>query len=843
MTKKTKLSDSVSSPSKNADSQAVDTASWVDMDPAAQREAENYENPIPSRELILRLLTERGAPATRAQLQAEFELHDEDSIEALRRRLRAMERDGQLIYTRRGAYAPIDKLDLISGRVQGHRDGFGFLIPDDGGEDLFLGPSQMRLVFDGDRVLGRVTGVDRRGRSEGAIVEVIERAHELLVGRYYEDGGLGFVTADNAKIKHDVIVAPGAAGGATHGQYVEVRITHWPTMIRQAQGEVIEVVGDYMAPGVEIEVALRSYDIPSVWPQEVVDEAARLSQTVAEKDKTKRVDLRHLPLVTIDGDDARDFDDAVYCEPHKASGWRLFSGGWKLYVAIADVSHYVPLGSALDAEAELRGTSVYFPSEVIPMLPEAISNGLCSLMPDVDRLAMVCEMTVSKAGELTDFQFYEAVIHSHARLTYDKVSSMLEQPGSPEGKALSAEYKAVLPHLKDLYELYQALAKARQGRGAIDFETTETRMLFGVDRKIASILPTTRNDAHKIIEECMLCANVATARFLQELNVPGLYRVHDGPKAEKVERLRQFLGSMGLSLTRKQGDPTPEDYAEVLAKIQDRPDARLIQTVMLRSLSQAVYSPHNAGHFGLNYEAYAHFTSPIRRYPDLLVHRAIRSVIRSRRKTDRVQRSGAGVLPKASVYPYDLAALEHLGEQCSQNERRADEASRDVVSWLKCEFMQDRVGENFDGLITAVTSFGLFVELTDVYVEGLVHITALPADYYNFDAVHHSLVGERAGRKFRLGDSIRVQVVRVDLDERKIDFEMASDRPTDSESDAAVSRAVREKLIQDARKAKESGSRSRPSRARPVDKNRHQKSPGAKPAGSKSSGPRKRKST
>lgn len=843
MTKKTKLSDSVSSPSKNADSQAVDTASWVDMDPAAQREAENYENPIPSRELILKLLTERGAPATRAQLQAEFELHDEDSIEALRRRLRAMERDGQLIYTRRGAYAPIDKLDLISGRVQGHRDGFGFLIPDDGGEDLFLGPSQMRLVFDGDRVLGRVTGVDRRGRSEGAIVEVIERAHELLVGRYYEDGGLGFVTADNAKIKHDVIVAPGAAGGATHGQYVEVRITHWPTMIRQAQGEVIEVVGDYMAPGVEIEVALRSYDIPSVWPQEVVDEAARLSQTVAEKDKTKRVDLRHLPLVTIDGDDARDFDDAVYCEPHKASGWRLFSGGWKLYVAIADVSHYVPLGSALDAEAELRGTSVYFPSEVIPMLPEAISNGLCSLMPDVDRLAMVCEMTVSKAGELTDFQFYEAVIHSHARLTYDKVSSMLEQPGSPEGKALSAEYKAVLPHLKDLYELYQALAKARQGRGAIDFETTETRMLFGVDRKIASILPTTRNDAHKIIEECMLCANVATARFLQELNVPGLYRVHDGPKAEKVERLRQFLGSMGLSLTRKQGDPTPEDYAEVLAKIQDRPDARLIQTVMLRSLSQAVYSPHNAGHFGLNYEAYAHFTSPIRRYPDLLVHRAIRSVIRSRRKTDRVQRSGAGVLPKASVYPYDLAALEHLGEQCSQNERRADEASRDVVSWLKCEFMQDRVGENFDGLITAVTSFGLFVELTDVYVEGLVHITALPADYYNFDAVHHSLVGERAGRKFRLGDSIRVQVVRVDLDERKIDFEMASDRPTDSESDAAVSRAVREKLIQDARKAKESGSRSRPSRARPVDKNRHQKSPGAKPAGSKSSGPRKRKST
>ena len=803
MTKKTKPQDSVSAPSNAVDSNSAESTSWIELDPAAQREAEKYENPIPSRELILSLLAERGAPATRAQLQQEFGLHDDDNIEALRRRLRAMERDGQLIYTRRGAYAPVDKLDLISGKVQGHRDGFGFLVPDEGGDDLFLGPAQMRVVFDGDRVLGRVTGVDRRGRSEGAIVEVIERAHEILVGRYYEEGGIGFVAADSAKIKQEVLVPPGSAGGAKNGQYVEVRITHWPTMSRQAQGEVIEVVGDYMAPGVEIEVALRSYDIPSEWPQEVLDEAAKLKDYVVEKDKAKRVDLRHLPLVTIDGEDARDFDDAIYCEPRKASGWRLFAGGWKLYVAIADVSHYVPLGSALDAEAELRGTSVYFPSEVIPMLPEAISNGLCSLMPGVDRLAMVCEMTISKSGELADFEFYEAVIHSHARLTYDKVSSMLEHPRSREGKALSDEYAEVLPHLKSLYDLYKALAKARQGRGAIDFETTETRMLFGQNRKITEIRPTVRNDAHKIIEECMLAANVATARFLQDLEVPGLYRVHDGPKPEKVERLRQFLGTMGLSLTRKKGDPTPEDYAAVLQKIQDRPDAQLIQTVMLRSLSQAVYTPHNAGHFGLNYEAYTHFTSPIRRYPDLLVHRAIRSVIRSRRKTDLVQRSGAGVLAKAAVYPYDLKTLEQLGEQCSQHERRADEASRDVVSWLKCEFMKDRVGENFDGLVTTVTGFGLFVELTDVYVEGLVHITALPADYYNFDPVQHSLVGERAGQVFRLGDTIRVQVARVDLEERKIDFEMASDQP--KQSDANNSRAVREKLLSEARKAETAG--------------------------------------
>lgn len=817
MTKKSISKDSAPAPS-NAKRTSVSPANWAAIDPEAHREAQNYDNPIPSRELILKLLEERGAPATRAQLQDEFGISDEDGIEALRRRLRAMERDGQLIYTRRGAYAPVDKLDLIKGRVQGHRDGFGFLVPDDGGDDLFLSPAQMRLVFDGDRVLGRVTGVDRRGRSEGTIIEILERAHEVLVGRYYQENGIAYVVADNAKINHEVLIQPGAEGGAQPGQYVEVRITQWPSIHRQSQGEVIEVVGDYMAPGVEIEVALRSYDIPSVWPQEVLDEAARLKSYVEDKDKLKRVDLRHLPLVTIDGEDARDFDDALYCEPQKASGWRLFAGGWKLYVAIADVSHYVPVGSALDREAELRGTSVYFPSEVVPMLPEAISNGLCSLMPQVDRLALICEMTVSKSGELTDYEFYEGVIHSHARLTYNKVSSMLEHPRSREGQALRAEYAELQPALKNLYDLYKALAKARQGRGAIDFETTETRILFGENRKIAEIRPTSRNDAHKIVEECMLCANVATARFLQDLELPGLYRVHDAPQPEKVERLRQFLGAMGLSLTRKKGDPTPEDYSAVLQKVQGRPDAQLIQTVMLRSLSQAVYSPHNAGHFGLNYEAYTHFTSPIRRYPDLLTHRAIRSVIRSRKKTDRVQRAGAGVMPKASIYPYDLAALEHLGQQCSQNERRADEATRDVVSWLKCEFMKDRVGESFDGLVTAVTSFGLFVELTDIYVEGLVHITALPADYYHFDAVHHRLTGERAGKSFRLGDTVRVMVARVDLDERKIDFEMDKTQPQTVNANVDASRAARQRLMDDARKAGGAATKGRAPRSKSTGK-------------------------
>jgi ribonuclease R len=606
---------------------------------------------------------------------------------------------------------------------------------------------------------------------------VIERAHESIVGRYYEENGIGFVVADNPKIQQEVLVTPGRTAGARIGQFVEIKITHWPTQRFQPQGDIVEVIGNYMAPGMEIDVALRSYDIPHVWPEAVVKEARKLKPEVEEKDKEKRIDLRHLPFVTIDGEDARDFDDAVYCEKN-SSRWKLFSGGWKLYVAIADVSHYVKVGSALDAEAVERGNSVYFPERVVPMLPEELSNGLCSLNPHVDRLAMVCEMTMSKSGQMVDYKFYEAVIHSHARLTYNKVSLMLEDPKSSEGKSLRSEYKEVLPHLNQLYALYQVLVAARHERGAIDFETQETRIIFGTDRKIDEIRPTQRNDAHKLIEECMLAANVATARFMQDHEIPSLYRVHDGPPPERLEKLKAFLGELGLSLQRgkSKDGPSPKDYQRLLESIRERPDYHLIQTVMLRSLSQAVYSAQNEGHFGLNYEAYTHFTSPIRRYPDLLVHRAIRSVVRSKRDTKHVERAGAAVMPKARIYPYDEATLEKLGEQCSMTERRADEATRDVVNWLKCEFMQDRVGETFAGVITAVTGFGIFVELRDIYVEGLVHVTALPADYYHFDPVHHCLSGERSGRSFRLGDSVEVKVMRVDLDERKIDFELSQDK-------------------------------------------------------------------
>ena len=829
-------------------------ADWQSLDPEAAREAEKYENPIPSRELILQHLGERGSPAAREELVEEFGLESDEDIEALRRRLRAMERDGQLIYTRRGTYAPVDKLDLVCGRVSGHRDGFGFLIPDDGSDDLFLSPAQIRLVFDGDRCLARVAGLDRRGRREGAIVEVISRAHESIVGRYHIESDVGFVVPDNPKIQQEVLVTPGRALDAKPGQFVEVKITHWPTQRFQPQGDIVEVIGNYMAPGMEIDVALRSFDIPHVWPEAVLKEAARLKPEVEEKDKHKRVDLRHLPFVTIDGEDARDFDDAVYCE--KPGGWKLLTGGFRLYVAIADVSHYVKVDSALDKEAVVRGNSVYFPERVVPMLPEELSNGLCSLNPHVDRLAMVCEITLSKSGKMTDYQFYEAVIHSHARLTYNKVSAMLEQPKSAEGKRLSAEYAEVLPHLKQLYSLYKVLLKARHTRGAIDFETQETRIVFGADRKIAAIKPTERNDAHKLIEECMLCANVATAAFLQKHEIPALYRVHDAPPLERQEKLRAFLGELGLSLHKGKEGPTPKDYQALLEKIQGRPDFHVIQTVMLRSLSQAVYSAENHGHFGLNYEAYAHFTSPIRRYPDLLVHRAIRSVIRSRRDTPHVRREGAPSMPKARIYPYDEAALEQLGEQCSMTERRADEATRDVVNWLKCEFMKDRVGETFPGVITAVTGFGLFVELTDIYVEGLVHVTAMPGDYYHFDPLHHRLSGERSGRSFRLGDSVEVRVMRVDLDERKIDFELiaggsktAGQRDSGERgrepgnADIRKSRELKQALMAEAKSGgrkgkadKAGGSKSRSGTSKPKSAGKSaEKSPAS------SGGPRKRK--
>ena len=747
-------------------------------DPNAEREANNYDKPIPSREFLLERLAAHGKPLTHENMSRLLGLEDEEQREAVRRRMIAMERDGQILKTRDGAYQTIDPSELIEGRVIGHRDGIGFLSRKDGEKpDLILPPRQMRRVFDGDLVVARVSGRDRRGRPEATIVEVTAANTQTLIGIFREhssETGFAALIPENSRIAHEVLVPPTATNGARDGQVVAVRITQQPALRARPQGEVIEVLGERMDPGMEIEIAIREHDLPSDFPDEVEAQIRGISAEVLEQDKHGRVDLRDLPLVTIDGEDAKDFDDAVHA-------YRTKSGSWKLIVAIADVSYYVGVDTPLDVEARSRGNSVYFPGQVLPMLPELLSNGLCSINPDVDRLCMVCEMNISKKGEISRYKFYEGLMRSHARLTYTKVGAMIEAPESEEGRLLRRDYAAVLPAVEDLHGLYQVLRAARTERGAIDFETTETQIIFNDERKIEKIVPRSRNVAHKIIEECMLAANVATARFLDKHNLPALYRVHQRPSAERLANLRVFLAELGLSLGG--GDePNPSDYQVLREAISQRPDADIIQTVMLRSMMQAVYSPHNEGHFGLAYAAYAHFTSPIRRYPDLIVHRAIRSVIRSGQKSGNVERvEDTPVEPAQRWCPYTDVQMVELGEHCSMTERRADEATRDVEDWLKCEFMADKVGEVLGGKIASVTQFGIFVRLDDYFIEGLVHISALPSDYYQFQPERHQLRGDRSGTTYRLGDSVTVQVARVDLDSRKIDFliaEKAARTPT-----------------------------------------------------------------
>ena len=710
-------------------------------DPYLEREREKYPNPLPSREYILETLAGFGVPVSKEKLSDALEIEAHE-MESFGHRLRAMERDGQIMRNRKEAICVVDKLDLIKGTVQGHPDGFGFLVPDDASGDLFLGPGEMHKVFHGDRVMVREIGLDRRGRREGSIVEVLERVNTRLVGRMFVEHSVLFVVAENRRINQDILVPPGEHMGAQPGQVVMIEIIEQPSKRMQPIGRVVEILGNYADPGMEIEIALRKHDLPHVFPGEVEALANRFPKQVSQVECEGREDIRHLPLVTIDGETARDFDDAVYCEKN--------GKGFRLFVAIADVSHYVKPNHALDVEALKRGNSVYFPRRVIPMLPEALSNELCSLNPGVDRLCMVCEMLLDHHGEFVSYRFYPAVIHSHARLTYTKVAAMLEDPST------AGEHAGLLPHIQLLYTLYGVLAKARAKRGAIDFETIETQMIFNDQGKIEKIVPVVRNDAHRLIEECMLAANVCASEFLKQHKQPVLYRIHEGPTPEKLLNLRNFLKEFGLDL--KGGDdPHAKDYAALLARIKGRPDAQLLQTVMLRSLHQAVYSPENVGHFGLAYESYTHFTSPIRRYPDLLVHRAIKSVLQGE--------------------TYNPSKWNELGAHCSATERRADEATRDVESWLKCFWMVDKIGLSFEGTISGVTGFGLFVALDDVYVEGLVHISELGSDYFHFDQGLHQIVGERTAKRFRLGDRMRIRVVRVDLETSKIDFVLDSEEP------------------------------------------------------------------
>ncbi|MES9831085.1 MAG: ribonuclease R [Candidatus Thiodiazotropha sp. DIVDIV] len=721
-------------------------------DPYQEREARKYENPIPSREFIMETLKSEGIPMNRHVLAEKLSIKSEEQVEALRRRLRAMERDGQLLCNRNENYCLVNKRDLIVGRVIGHADGFGFLRPDDGGDDLYLSFKEMKPVFHDDRAVVRVTGLDRRNRMEGAVVEVLERNTQSVAGRLYMESGVGFVVPDSKRLSKDIIIPSSETNQAEQGQMVVADILDQPTKRTPPIGRIVEVLGDHMGPGMETDIAIRTHSIPVDWPDEVSQEIKALTSEVAESDKQHRVDLRQLPLVTIDGADARDFDDAVYCEV-KPKGWRLL-------VCIADVSHYVKPGSALDQEARTRGNSVYFPDRVVPMLPEVLSNGLCSINPEVDRLCMTCELYISAQGKVTRSRFFPAVMRSHARLIYDDVAAALD--GDPE---LCAKHAKVLPHLHDLYQLYKVLQSQRAERGAIDFDTTETRIEFNELKRVERIVPVVRNDAHKIIEECMLAANVAAARYLLRKKIPALYRIHEGPAEEKLTDLREFLAELGLSLPGGK-KPSAGDYALLLKQIQERPDRHLIQTVLLRSLSQAVYSSDNVGHFGLSYQAYTHFTSPIRRYPDLIVHRALKHAIEQGKPDD---------------FDYPKSELQSLGEQCSSTERKADEATRDALDWLKCEYMQDKVGETFNGIITSVNSFGVFVELEEIYVDGLVHITALDNDYYHYDPVGHRLTGERTGKVLRLGDPLAIVVAKVNLDDRKIDFvpaKRSSNEPT-----------------------------------------------------------------
>jgi ribonuclease R len=738
-----------------------------------------YSYTIPSREEILGILRTATESHDASSIAATLGVKP-DEMEGLMRRLNAMERDGQIKPDRTGNYQLAHSPNFIEGRVSSHRDGYGFLIPDDATDDIFLPEKEMQKVLHGDRVQARIIGTDRRGRPEGTIVEVVERANTHVIGRLLNENGAWVVAPEDKRIGQDILLA-GSPGKAKTGQVVSVELTEQPSRFTQPVGKIVEVLGDIDDPGMEIEIAVRKYGVPHEFSEAAKKLAAKLPGEVRPVDLADRVDLRDVPLVTIDGEDARDFDDAVYCEPIKIGR----SAGFRLIVAIADVSHYVKPNDALDADAIERSTSVYFPRRVIPMLPEKLSNGLCSLNPGVDRLTLVCDAVITAKGEIKAYQFYPAVIHSAARLTYTEVAAILANTKGVE----AAKRPELVPHLLNLYDVYNALLRARQARGAIDFETTETYIVCNAAGKIEQILPRTRNDAHKVIEECMLAANVCAADLLERHKHPGVYRVHAAPTKEKLNQVRTFLKQVGLHLGG--GDkPTASDYAELMPKIKSRPDALLLQTMLLRSMQQAVYSPDNIGHFGLSYEAYAHFTSPIRRYPDLLTHRAIKAILQGKRYDPKgIDTSVLNTMLSPAARKQqaqdraegkkkaegDLAIWEALGIHCSANERRADEASRDVEAWLKCYFIRDKLGEEFTGTISGVTTFGIFVQLDTLFIEGMVHVTELGADYFQFDEARHELRGERTGIRYQLTDRVTVQVSRVDLDARKIDLRLVTE--------------------------------------------------------------------
>ena len=710
-----------------------------EKDPFLKREKQRYEHPLPSREWIIELLEQKGVPSKIEVLARELSITEEE-YEFFERRLKAMARDGQVLINRRGAVCAADKLDLVKCRVEAHKDGFGFAVPltptKDG--DFVLYERQMRGIMHGDIVTVRPAGIDRKGRREGTVLDIVERAQSKVVGRFYMDRGVAILEAEDKRLNQSIVLEPDSVAHfkPESGQVIVGEIETYPEQNRPAVAKIIEVLGDYADSGMEIEIAVRKHHLPHQFSEACAKAAKKIPDHVRKSNLKGRVDLRDLPLVTIDGETARDFDDAVFAEK--------IGRNYRLVVAIADVSHYVRPDDAIDTDAQERSTSVYFPRRVIPMLPENLSNGICSLNPDVERLCMVCDMVITYAGNIKEYRFYPAVMRSHARLTYNQVWDWISDD-------LDHPHKA---QIDTLYKLFKILQKKRFERGAMEFESVETQMLFDDNGKIEKIVPVVRNDAHKLIEECMLAANVCAAEFLIKNKHTALFRNHLGPTPEKLATLREQLGLLGLQLGGG-NNPTPKDYAALAEQFKGRPDAELLQVMMLRSMQQAVYEPHCDGHFGLAYEAYAHFTSPIRRYPDLTVHRAIKAVLNQQTYT-----------PNKS--------WQALGVHTSFCERRADDASRDVENWLKTYYMRDKVGEIFEGKISGMTNFGLFVTLDGIHIDGLVHISDLGEDYFNFRPEIMAIEGERSGIRFNMGDKVSVRVVRADLDTSKIDLTLIS---------------------------------------------------------------------
>lgn len=710
------------------------------------KKAGTYKHPIPNQNALIDFLTDVGKPLKVEPILKAFDLKGQRMRALLVDRLQGMVRAGQILENRRGEFCLTAKLDLVTGKVSGHRDGFGFVIRDDGvAEDVYLSAREMRSLFDGDRVAVRIKGLDHRGRAEGELVDVLERGTLEIAGQFIRERGIGIVIPDNAKLSHRILIPKGEAANAKHGNMVVVEIVDFPTHVEQATGRITTIIGSPGDKGIATDIAIHSHSIPFKWPDAVRKEVQRFGTSVTSSSHKGRTELRDVDLLTIDGEDARDFDDAVYCKKTE--------DGWRLLVAIADVAHYVSVGSALDQEAIVRGTSVYFPDRVVPMLPEVLSNGLCSLKPKVDRLCMVCDMRVSAAGKVTKSTFFEGVMNSKARLTYTQVGDFLS------GGSKTSVPKELQSSILNLRDLYKAFAKQRRRRGAIEIDLPQTKFKLNKEGEIDSIQVVPRNDAHRLIEECMIAANVEAAKFLKQHKIPGLYRIHPKPDEDRFNEFRLYLVSLGLKVPHPQ-HVEPRHFTELIEQVKDRPDSAAITMAMLRSLTHAAYSPDNVGHFGLALQSYAHFTSPIRRYPDLLVHRAIRHIVRG---------------GKPGKYDYSPKEMERLGAITSAHEKRAEEATRDVEAWLKCQYMEKHLGEEFDGVITGVTNFGLFVQISELMTDGLVHVTSLANDYYKYDAGSQRLIGERSGHSYHLGQQMRIRVQRVDMETRKIDFRPVTD--------------------------------------------------------------------